>query len=222
MLGQGVPVFGGAFGAAVIVTEDYPAGSYYFEGLGGFAGEAVGLVASVAEDDSGGGVVRGGVPGVDALEDLLDFALQRLIPIEKTYFVLAWDWRKVEGDYFTVWREVQGQIQCGAALGGAKFDYAFGLEEFDDVGEDHQLVRLGTQAAREGMEELGRVGEVNLRKELLDRNLGHGQVLAPGEGAPHPREAVTGVHAVREGDVFLSAAGAAGGKSAEGVEVECG
>src|SRR5271165_564708 len=110
MLGQGVPVLGGAFGAAVIVTEDYPAGPYDFEGLGGFEGEAVGLVAGVAVDDAGGGAVRGGVPGVDALEDLLDFALQRLIPIEKTYFVLAWDRREVQGDYFTVRREVQGEI----------------------------------------------------------------------------------------------------------------
>src|SRR5271165_4167330 len=180
MFGQGVPVLGGAFGAAVVVAEDYAAGLYYFEGLGGFERQAVGLVAGVAEDDPGGGVVGRGVPGVDALEDLLDFALQRLIPIEKTHFVFPWDGREVQGDYFTVRREVQGEIECGAAFGGAKFDYAFGLEEFDDMGEDHQLVGLGAQAAGEGMEKLGGVGEVNLRKELLDRNLGHGQVLAPG------------------------------------------
>jgi len=51
--GQGVPEAGGTFGATVVVAKDYAAGLDDLEGLGGFGGEAGGLVAGVAKDDFG-------------------------------------------------------------------------------------------------------------------------------------------------------------------------
>jgi hypothetical protein len=72
------------------------------------------------------------------------------------------------------------------------------------------------------MEEFGGMGEVDLRKELLDWDLRDGEISTPGKAAPHPGEAVAGVHAVGVGEVFFGAARTADEKGAEGVEIQCG
>jgi len=135
--GEGIPETSRAFGTAVVVAEDYAAGFYYLEGLGGFGGEAGGLIAGVAENDFGGGVVGAGVPGIETAKDLLDFAFKGLIPVVEADLVLAGNGREVQGDDFAAGRKVQCNVEGGAAFGGAKLDDAFRLKKTYHVREDH-------------------------------------------------------------------------------------
>ena len=137
LLSQSVPVPGGSFRAAVVVAKDHAAGLHDFEGLRGLGSQAIRLVTRIAEDDGSGSVVRRGIPCVQTFKDLLDFCLQRLIPIEEADVVLTWNRRIVQGDHLSVGGKVQSNIQSGAAFGSAKFDYALGFQEVHNMGKNH-------------------------------------------------------------------------------------
>ena len=61
-----------------------------------FRGKPRHEAAGIAEDEFGRSAIRPVIPSLHAGEDLFDFGLGRLIPVEKADFVFAWNRRQIE------------------------------------------------------------------------------------------------------------------------------
>jgi len=202
------------------VAEDNAAGLDGGESLKDLGGHARHKVAGITKNDVGGRQVRPGVPGIDAAEDLLNLGFGGLLPVEVADLVLAGDGREIESDDFTVVGELVGDIDGGAAFGGAKFDDFFGLEVADDFAEDIEFLGGNAEVAGHGKEEFGGAGEVNLREEFFDRFGRDIAIAPPGESFPGVRHAETGIEAIGLCNEVSGGGRTVTEQKAQGVEIE--